>query len=128
MKKAIFSLVALMVTFIIFAGCTPVLTKGEVVKKEFTPAHMEVRVIPYVISNGDTLTTHLIPYVFNYPDRFDVTIQDWDEAEGKMRTATYRVTEYVYNAVDIGDEFAYDTDYEPDYPEYTRERKDEEDG
>lgn len=40
-----------------------------------------------------------------------------------MRYAEYRVTEDVYDAVEIGAEFVYDKSMQPQEPEYTRARQ-----
>lgn len=122
MKRAVF--VVLAVALLLgLSGCSGKITSGEVVEKNFTPAHSEVRLIPFVISNGKSVSTGIIPYVYRYSDRWEVTIAAWDEEEKKMQTATYRVTEEVYEAVEIGAEFVYDKDMKPIEPEYTRERQ-----
>lgn len=122
MKRAV--LVVLAVILLLgLSGCSGKITSGEVVEKNFTPAHSEVRLIPIVKSNGKSTSTRLVPFVYHYSDRWDVTIAAWDEEEKKMQTATYRVTEEVYEAAEIGAEFVYDKDMKPIEPEYTRERQ-----
>lgn len=123
MKKIIFLCAALLMLMLTFTGCVEKITEGEVVEKNFTPAHVQPRVIPVIISNGKTTTTTMIPYMYYYPDTWSITIQNWDEKENEILTATYRITEEVYNTVEIGAEFVYDEEFEPDYPEYTRERE-----
>ena len=108
---------------LVLTGCAGPITDGEVVKKEFDPAHTVVRMIPVVRSNGKTTSTTIIPYFYHYPDRWYIKIQQYDAKNGKMRTATYRVIEDVYNSVCVGAEFVYDKDMKPEEPEYTRERK-----
>lgn len=122
MKRAVFVVLAVAL-LLVLSGCSGKITSGEVVEKKFTPAHSEVRLIPFVISNGKSVSTGIIPYVYRYSDRWEVTIAAWDEEEKKMQTATYRVTEEVYEAVEIGAEFVYDKDMKPIEPEYTRERQ-----
>lgn len=104
-------------------GCSDKLTEGEVINKEFKEAHTQVMVIPVVHSNGKSTWTQMIPYIYYYPDTWEITIQKWDEENQEMLKATWRVTEDVYNMVNIGDEFVYDEDMEPEEPEYTRERQ-----
>ena len=91
------------------------------VEKIFTPAHSEIIVIPVVHSNGKTSYTTMIPFVYHYSDNWEVTIQQYSEDESSMLSATYRVTEEVYNSVEVGAEFVYDKDMEPNTPQYTRE-------
>ncbi len=122
MKRAVLVVLAV-VLLLVLSGCSCKITSGEVVEKNFTPAHSETRIIPLVISNGKTSHVMVIPYVYHYSDRWEITIAAWDEEEKKMQTATYRVTAEVYKAVEIGAEFVYDKDMEPIEPEYTRERK-----
>ena len=113
MKRAVFVVLAV-VLLLSISACSSKITSGEVVKKSFTPAHNEVRVIPVVVSKG---------YTYHYSDCWEITIAAWDEEEKKMQTATYRVNEGVYESVEIGAEFVYDKDMKPIEPEYTRERQ-----
>ena len=122
MKRAVLVVLAVILLLGLF-GCSGKITSGEVIEKNFTPAHSEVRIIPIVISNGKSVSTRIIPYVYRYSDRWEITIAAWDEEEKKMQTATYRVTEEVYEAVEIGAEFVYNKDLKPIEPEYTRERE-----
>lgn len=122
MKRAVFVVLAVAL-LLVLSGCSGKITSGEVVKKSFTPAHNEVRVIPVVVSNGKTCITRVVPYTYHYSDCWEITIAAWDEEEKKMQTATYRVNEGVYESVEIGAEFVYDKDMKPIEPEYTRERQ-----
>lgn len=122
MKRAVFAVLAV-VLLLSISACSSKITSGEVVKKSFTPAHNEVRMIPIVISNGKTHITRVIPCTYHYSDCWEITIAAWDEEEKKMQTATYRVNEGVYESVEIGDEFVYKKDMKPIEPEYTRERQ-----
>lgn len=124
-KKRAVLIVLAVVLLLSLTACSSKITSGEVVKKSFTPAHSELRMIPIVISNGKTFTTIVIPYTYHYSDCWEITIAAWDEEEKKMQTATYRVTEKVYEAVEIGAEFVYDKDMKPIEPEYTREKQKE---
>lgn len=124
MKRAVLIVLAV-VLLLSISACSSKITSGEVVKKSFTPAHNEVRMIPIVVSNGKTFTTCVIPYTYHYSDCWEITIAAWDEKEKKMQTATYRVNEGVYESVEIGDEFVYKKDMQPTDPEYTREKQKE---
>jgi hypothetical protein len=108
----------------LLVGCGERITSGEVIDKKYTKAYTQVRMIPLVMSNGKTTTTTIIPYIYRYPDRWEITIQQYDTGDGVRVTATYRVTQEVYDAVNLHDEFVYNKDMEPKEPEYTRERKD----
>ena len=111
-----------MVLFI--TGCSSKrITQGEVINKEYTPAHQFTTLIPIVHTNGkDTFTTYM-PYTYFYSDKWEITIQQWDEEQQQMLTAVYRVTQEVYDTVNMGDEFIYTDEMEPSYPEYTREKE-----
>lgn len=122
MKKTI-SIALAIALLLALSGCCAKITSGEVVEKNYTPAHSEVRLIPLVLSNGKSSSVVVIPYTYYYSDRWTVTIAAWDEEAKKMQSATYRVTEEVYEAVEIGAEFVYDKDMQPNEPEYTRERQ-----
>ena len=67
--------------------------------------------------------TTLIPFIYYYNDKWEVTIQQYDDEQKEMLSATYRITEEVFDAVTIGSEFVYSNDMEPLEPEYTRERQ-----
>lgn len=122
--KRMISVLAATVALFALAGCSQKITSGEVIGKQFTPAHTEVRLTPIVISNGKTTTTSIVPFTYYYPDTYTITISGLDK-NGEQQAATYRVTEEVYDAVAVGSEFVYVDDMQPDSPEYTRERIDE---
>lgn len=118
---AIILAVLLTLTFVVFfAGCEKQITQGEVIDKNFYPAHTVYRLIPIITSNGKTSTTYFIPYVYRYPDTYKITISGLDK-NGKAKTATYRFTKGVFEAVPLGAEFVYKSDMQPDEPEYQRE-------
>jgi ABC-type glycerol-3-phosphate transport system substrate-binding protein len=114
----------LVLMLLLLVGCGERITSGEVIDKKYTEAHTTVRMVPLVMSNGKTTTTMIVPYVYHYADKWEITIRQWDADGGSEVTATYRVTEEVYDAVNLHDEFVYDKDMKPKEPEYTRERKD----
>lgn len=95
------------------------------VSKEFTPAYSQTMMVPIVYSNGKTTYTTMVPFLYHYDDDWEVTIQQYSEEESSMLSATYRVTQEVYDSVSIGDEFVYEKDMEPDTPQYTREEVNE---
>lgn len=117
---AVIALTGLIVYVLIHNASVDLITEGEVINKTFTPAHSSVRIIPIVTYNGKGTTT-MIPYRYYYDDKWEITIQDYNEDAEEMETATYRVTEAVYNSVEIGAEFVYAEDMQPNTPEYTRE-------
>lgn len=102
-------------------GCSKKITQGEVVDKTFSPAHVQTMLVPVFISNGKTMTTYFIPYVYQYPDTWTITISGPGE-DGETETATYRVTQEVFDAVPLAAEFIYKPEMEPSEPEYRRER------
>lgn len=122
-KLLVSGLTLMMVVLFTMTACQTI-TQGEVIDKKFTPAYTTTRWVPMIISDRKYHKTRYYPYIYYYPDKWEITIQAWDEKENKMLTATYQVKEAVYNDVEIGAEFIYQPDYEPDTPEYTRERSD----
>ena len=122
-KKIVSCLLVVIISICMLTGCSDKLTEGEVIEKDFTEAHTQVMIIPIVHSNGKTSWTQMIPYIYYYPDTWKITIQKWNEEDKEMLQATWRVTKDVYDVVNIGDEFVYDEDMQPEEPEYTRERQ-----
>lgn len=123
MKRKIVAFIGILLFFSILTGCSKAITEGEVISKEFTPAHTQIMFIPIVHTNGKTSYTTLIPFIYYYNDKWEVTIQQYDDEQKEMLSATYRITEEVFDAVTIGSEFVYSNDMEPLEPEYTRERQ-----
>ena len=74
MKKAIAIILAAIISLSLL-GCASKITSGEVINKSYTEAHTQMMLIPVVISNGKTMSTILVPYIYHYSDRWDVTIQ-----------------------------------------------------
>lgn len=109
---------------IILCGCSEKITKGEVVNKKYSPAYTQTQMIPVIYSDGKTSHTILTPYTYYYSEKWEVTIQQWNPDDHKIQKATYRITEEVYNNIEIGAEFVYSKEMEPNYPEYTREKND----
>lgn len=107
---------------LMLSGCTERITQGEVVSKQFIPAHTETRITPLVRSNGKTTTVTPVPFCYHYSDKYLITISGTDK-DGNTRTAQYRVTKEVFEAVEIGAEFVYDKNMKPEEPEYQRERQ-----
>lgn len=120
MKKRIISLLLVALLILLLAGCSEQITKGEVVDKTFSPAYVQTTLIPICISNGKTTMTNFVRHVYRYPDTWTITISGPGE-DGKTETATYRVTQEVFDAVPLGAEFIYKPEMEPKEPEYYRE-------
>lgn len=95
--------------------------EGEVINKNFNPAHSETTMLPIVTTDGENISTIIMPYVYHYPNTYKITIRNY--IANKEQTATYRVTKEVYDSVNIGDEFIYTEEYEPNEPEYIREKQ-----
>ena len=49
-----------------------------------------------------------MPYVYYYSDSYEIDIRDYNEEEKEYDTATYYVTEEVYNQCEIGGIFKYE--------------------
>lgn len=120
-SKAWAAILAVILLFSL-SGCEPKITEGEVVEKEFSPEHTQRVMVPVVHSNGKTSFTTYVPYFYHYSDKWTITIEGCTE-EGETVQETFRVTKEVYDAVEIGFEFVYQEDMEPEEPEYTREKQ-----
>lgn len=113
------NILLLLILLIMMAGCGKRITSGEVIGKEFEPAHIEVRMILIVHTNGKTSYTTMMPYTYYYPDTYKVIISGTDQ-NGQRQTEVFRVTKEVYDSVTIGAEFVYTDEMEPSEPEYER--------
>lgn len=120
--KRLVSAVLAMVLLLSLTGCKKKITSGEVAEKNFEPAYTTIQLIPIVLTNGDSTTTMFVPFTYHYTDSWKVKIQRWNEKTREMESATYRVTEAVYDEIQIGAEFVYDESMQPAEPEYTREK------
>lgn len=112
----------LLLFLLLLTGCGAEITEGEVIQKEFTPAHTQLIMIPVVYSNGKTTHTATIPYIYSYSDKWTITIRAYS-ADGEEIRETFRVSEQVYDETELGSEFIYTDDMEPVEPEYTREKE-----
>lgn len=121
--KMLISAVLIAILVCSLVGCSPKITSGEVIGKQFTPEHTTLQFVPLVMSNGKTTTTTMIPVYYHYSDRWEITISGLNE-DGELVKETFRVEKAVYDAVSIGAEFEYDKDMNPEEPEYIRERAD----
>lgn len=61
MKRKIVAFIGILLIFSILTGCSKAITEGEVISKEFTPAHTQIMFIPIVHTNGKTSYTTLKP-------------------------------------------------------------------
>lgn len=120
--KRIICIVTLVFLILTLWGCEDKIAEGEVYEKEYRAAHTDVRMMPVVISNGKTTTTTVIPYVVSYPDRYIIHIKAFNGEE--WETEDYYVSKEVYDSVNVGDIFVYDTERGDlqDEP-YTKERQ-----
>lgn len=114
-KIAIFILCCLSVI-----GCSNI-KQGEVVKKEFIPAHNRVALVPICVSNGKTVTTIMVPYIYYYPDTYKIEIKA--KKKDKYIYKWIYVNKYVYDLTPIGAEFIYDKKRDMLERPYTRQPK-----
>ena len=101
-------------------SCSSKITQGEVYDKVYKQAKTCVQFIPVVHTDGQSTYTTLIPYCYYYPERYEIHIKQMDN-NGEYQTAKYYVTESVFNEINIGDEFVYDSERDYDEEPYTRE-------
>lgn len=115
------SLIIILIIVISLSGCSTKITGGEVYDKEYKEAYKKVMIIPITTYNGKTFSTYMIPYVYNYPDRYIIRIKkfvdnNWEQAE-------YYVPKEVYDGINVGDQFEYTEGRDLSEEPYTRERK-----
>lgn len=122
MKKFICLGLVLVIGLAVFCSCGNKITEGEVYEKEYREAYTTVMVLPLVISNGKSTTTIMVPYVFNYPDRYVIHIKSFQD--GEWVTEDFYVSKDVYENINVGDMFEYDEERGDlqDEP-YTKERQ-----
>lgn len=77
-----------------------------------------------VHTDGKTSYTTLIPYVYSYSDSYEIDIRDYNEEKKEYDTATYYVTEEVYNQCEIGSIFKYEKDRDFTEIPHTRKKAD----
>jgi hypothetical protein len=86
---------------ILMTGCTHV-TKGKVVDRQFTPAHVDHWADHVCMSydkSGFCTFSVPIEHSRNVPDRWELKLRDCGE-DGKCKTGWLSVPEYVYNTVE----------------------------
>lgn len=123
MKKALFSILCLIMLFSLF-GCSSI-TEGEVYEKEYREAYTRTQIMPLIISNGKTATPIMIPYIVHYPERYVIHIKAFVDDE--WTTEDFYVSKEVYDSINVGDMFMYDEERGDltDEP-YTKERQERE--
>lgn len=118
----IFCIILIVVVMVIgLSGCSGKITEGEVYDKEYKTAHTAVMMIPMTTYNGKTSTVHMIPYIYNYPDRYIIYIKKFEDNEWKK--ADYYVPKDVYDGINVGDQFEYVEGRDLSEEPYTRERE-----
>ena len=68
--------------------------------------------------------TTVRPYGYYYSDSYEIDIRDYNEEEKEYVTATYYVTEEVYNQCEIGSIFKYEKGRDFNEIPHTREEAD----
>lgn len=79
---------------------------GIVTSKEFTPAHIDMVMMPMVTPgpNG-TCTTTVVPMYFSEPDRWMLTVEPYDAAGNPLPVRRVLVTQTVYEGTSKGSWF-----------------------
>lgn len=101
MKKISFFLLLALIVFL-FSSCSPEITKGKVIEKEYRPSSSRLIMMP--ISTGKTIVS--VPYYIRHPERYVVVITAI--VEGESVTEDFYVSKEVYDSLSIGDIFEYD--------------------
>ena len=100
MKKLIVTIILVMIISI-FCGCAKKITTGTVSNKQFVPEHNTTRIQTIHMYKGPTTQ---IPITEHHPDAWYITIGGYNEKEEYVY-ATYKVSEEVYNSINIGDTY-----------------------
>ena len=111
-KRGCRSIAAIALSLSMLTGCGSQITHGKVIAKDFTPAHSRVVMVPVVHSTGKSTFTTLHPFVYHYEDEWEITIQGFAADSSEMQTAVYSVSEEVYDAIELGDEFTWTEEME----------------
>lgn len=119
-NKRILLLLVLLICFSL-VSCGEQLTEGEVYQKKYEPAHSVTLILPHTVYNGRTSTVYCIPYIRHYPDTWTVYIKAFQNNE--WVTASYCVTEDVYDSLEIGSMFEYDPERDLKEAPYTQEKE-----
>lgn len=115
------SLIIILIIVISLSGCSVKITEGEVYDKEYKEAHKKVMIIPITTYNGKTSSIHMIPYVYNYPDRYIIRIKKF--IDNNWKQAEYYVPKEVYDSINVGDQFEYVEGRDLTEEPYTREKE-----
>lgn len=126
MKRVLLGIICLFLILNLCA-CGNNITDGEVYEKEYRKAYTTVMMLPMVISNGKTTTTHVIPYFVHYPERYVLFIKKFNGEEWLKED--FYIGKDVYEQINIGDMFEYDKSRGDlkDEP-YSKEKKSEVEG
>ena len=103
MKRIIIAFVIITLTCIMLSGCGSI-TEGEIYDKEFIEERSWIQIFPLVHTDGKTTSITMIPFYMHHPDEWVIRIKSLD---GK-HTASYYVTEEVYEECEIGMMFEYE--------------------
>ena len=114
-------IIPILTSIVLLTGCGGKLKEGEVYDKKFIPAHTSTLLISTVHTDGKTSYTTVMPYTYFYPDSYEIDIRNYNEEDKKYDTATYYVTEEVYNQCEIGSVFKYEKDRDFTEIPHTRE-------
>jgi len=84
-------------------ACSLQITEGEIVSKEFKPEYSHLQMMPVYVGKN----IQLIPIWHHYPDRWCITISAYSDK--KEVRETFYVHKEVYESVEIGDWFVFDS-------------------
>lgn len=123
-QLVIYSLL-LVTSLICLSSCSPVISEGEVYRKEFRPAETVITLRPLILSNGKTITIINMTYSYSYPDRWVIHIKDYNSKEDKFDTEDFFVTEEIFDEISVGDWFVYSDDGTLREEPYSKKTKEE---
>ena len=117
--KLIILVLSLLFTLI---GCgTDILKEGEVCSKEYKKEDIVIMTLPHVVHINGKSVTMAYPAPYYYPDRYIITIQNFDD-DGVEVIQDFYVDKEVYDSYKIGDYLVYDRSImdieEPKFEEY----------
>ena len=104
MRKFKLFIITIICMFMLTA-CSDKLTIGVVVSKEYIPETTEITFVPQIVKVGNVHVTIQKPVPTTTPETWVIYIQG--KINGEEVIESYNVTEAVYNALKVGDDFSY---------------------
>jgi hypothetical protein len=103
MKK----IIAFIIICFLVLGCGDQIEKGNIINKEFIPAHSYMTMQPIINSNGEITSITYIPITHFISDRYIITIEGYNKNDKKVQQQLY-VNKNIYDSYSIGQYYSGD--------------------